>query len=224
MKVVPFKPAVQEGHDERNMRLNRPLSPHLLIYSPQLTSMTSITHRGTGLALTAYVAGIGISKHQLVIFLSLSLCAFWFLNRFSLLLGSLLLPQPLSAYLAAASLSSGTIFVGKFLMAFPFAYHFTNGIRHLVSIMTFLSKLCASTCAYYRINVYIFFFRPGTWARPSPSRRYTPLVMQWWEFLQFSPFCSWPSRSMFPLVNVRSNCVVQLLDSVIFDSSLIQRR
>lgn len=106
MKVMPYKPPAKEGHDERNMRLNRPLSPHLLIYSPQLTSMLSITHRMTGLALTAYMTGIA--------------------------LGALMLPQPLSAYLAAASLSSGTIFVGKFIMAFPFAYHFTNGVRHLV--------------------------------------------------------------------------------------------
>jgi succinate dehydrogenase / fumarate reductase cytochrome b subunit len=29
----------------------RPLSPHLQIYKPQLTSVLSITHRGTGLAL-----------------------------------------------------------------------------------------------------------------------------------------------------------------------------
>ncbi|KAJ1532078.1 hypothetical protein ONE63_000707 [Megalurothrips usitatus] len=106
MKVVPFKPQQQEGHDERNMRLNRPLSPHLLIYAPQLTSILSITHRGTGLALTGYMTGIA--------------------------LGALLLPQPLSAYLAAASLSSATVFAGKFIMAFPFAYHFVNGVRHLV--------------------------------------------------------------------------------------------
>ena len=62
MKVVPYKPPLQEGHDERNMRLNRPLSPHLLIYAPQLTSMLSITHRMTGLALTAYMTGIGLGK------------------------------------------------------------------------------------------------------------------------------------------------------------------
>ena len=30
---------------------NRPLSPHLQVYKPQLTSMLSITHRLTGLAL-----------------------------------------------------------------------------------------------------------------------------------------------------------------------------
>jgi succinate dehydrogenase / fumarate reductase cytochrome b subunit len=31
---------------------NRPLSPHLQIYKPQLTSVLSITHRGTGVLLT----------------------------------------------------------------------------------------------------------------------------------------------------------------------------
>ena len=30
---------------------NRPLSPHLQIYKPQLTSVLSITHRGTGVFL-----------------------------------------------------------------------------------------------------------------------------------------------------------------------------
>lgn len=32
--------------------VNRPLSPHLQIYKPQLTSVLSITHRGTGIFLT----------------------------------------------------------------------------------------------------------------------------------------------------------------------------
>ena len=32
---------------------NRPLSPHLQVYKPQLTSVLSITHRGTGVFLTA---------------------------------------------------------------------------------------------------------------------------------------------------------------------------
>ncbi len=34
-------------------RRERPLSPHLQIYRPQLTSVLSITHRGTGVALAA---------------------------------------------------------------------------------------------------------------------------------------------------------------------------
>ena len=32
---------------------NRPLSPHLQVYRPQLTSVLSIMHRGTGIALSA---------------------------------------------------------------------------------------------------------------------------------------------------------------------------
>ena len=32
---------------------NRPLSPHLQVYKPQLTSILSITHRATGVALAA---------------------------------------------------------------------------------------------------------------------------------------------------------------------------
>ena len=31
---------------------NRPLSPHLQVYRPQLTSVLSIAHRGTGVVLT----------------------------------------------------------------------------------------------------------------------------------------------------------------------------
>ena len=32
--------------------VNRPLSPHLQVYRPQLTSMMSISHRATGIALS----------------------------------------------------------------------------------------------------------------------------------------------------------------------------
>ena len=34
---------------------NRPLSPHLQVYTPQLTSVMSICHRATGIALAAGV-------------------------------------------------------------------------------------------------------------------------------------------------------------------------
>lgn len=48
MKITEAPRQAQEGYDERNMRVGRPMSPHLTIYKPQLTSMLSITHRGTG--------------------------------------------------------------------------------------------------------------------------------------------------------------------------------
>ena len=37
-----------EGYDERNKRLNRPLSPHLSIYKLQSNMIMSMGHRVTG--------------------------------------------------------------------------------------------------------------------------------------------------------------------------------
>lgn len=48
IKCTPAAVPPNESHDERNMRLARPQSPHLTIYKPQLTSMLSISHRITG--------------------------------------------------------------------------------------------------------------------------------------------------------------------------------
>ena len=48
MKATAAEQPKQEGYDEHNMRIGRPLSPHLTIYRPQLTSLLSITHRATG--------------------------------------------------------------------------------------------------------------------------------------------------------------------------------
>jgi succinate dehydrogenase cytochrome b subunit len=49
--------------------VKRPLSPHLQIYKPQLTSLLSITHRGTGvflslgaLLLTCWLVGLATSE------------------------------------------------------------------------------------------------------------------------------------------------------------------
>lgn len=46
---------------KKNKELERPMSPHLSIYKPQLTSTLSILNRGTGLAVSAvlYAGGIG---------------------------------------------------------------------------------------------------------------------------------------------------------------------
>lgn len=52
----------KETHDDKNNRLSRPMSPHLTIYKPQLTTLLSITHRGTGVALSGVTAGLGACK------------------------------------------------------------------------------------------------------------------------------------------------------------------
>ena len=85
---------------------NRPLSPHLQIYRPQLTSVLSITHRMTGFALSLiilfspmiiYFLTYSTETHQIIINI--------FQNVFIKVLFSLAL--------------------------FGLLYHLCNGIRHL---------------------------------------------------------------------------------------------
>jgi succinate dehydrogenase / fumarate reductase cytochrome b subunit len=85
---------------------NRPLSPHLQIYKPQLTSVLSISHRMTGFALSIiillspviiYFLTYSADTHQVVISL--------LQNSFIKLIFSLAL--------------------------FGLIYHLCNGIRHL---------------------------------------------------------------------------------------------
>jgi len=67
----------KETHDDKNNRLSRPMSPHLTIYKPQLTTILSITHRGTGVALSGVTAGLGACKFY-VFFIFNSLLVFIF--------------------------------------------------------------------------------------------------------------------------------------------------
>ena len=85
---------------------NRPLSPHLQIYRPQLTSMLSIAHRGAGIAL-----GVGAAFF-----------AWWLLAAAS---------GP-DAY-GTAQAFFGSVVGIIVLVGFTFAlfYHLCNGIRHL---------------------------------------------------------------------------------------------
>ena len=85
---------------------NRPLSPHLQIYKPQLTSVLSITHRGTGVFLS-----IG------ALFLACWLLAVaWGPEAYALL----------QEYLQAWY---GQVLLYAWL--FSLYYHLCNGIRHL---------------------------------------------------------------------------------------------
>ncbi|XP_058055213.1 succinate dehydrogenase cytochrome b560 subunit, mitochondrial-like [Anopheles bellator] len=106
LKPVKSDERPGESHDDRNARLKRPQSPHLSIYSFQLTSMLSITHRFTGMALTGYITVLG--------------------------LGALALPHDATHYLTMLEgLSAPTLIPLKFMIAYPFAYHTVNGVRHL---------------------------------------------------------------------------------------------
>jgi succinate dehydrogenase / fumarate reductase cytochrome b subunit len=88
-------------------RGNRPLSPHLTIYKPQLNSMMSIFHRVTGVGLT----------------LAAILVVWWFLAA--------------AAGPEAFATADGwiTSWLGGLVLIASVAalwYHFLNGIRHLV--------------------------------------------------------------------------------------------
>ncbi len=85
---------------------NRPLSPHLLIYRPQLTSVLSITHRMTGVVLTV----------------SLLLLVYWLA---ALAAGD-------TAYQAALGvLGTWPVKALLFFASYAFFYHLCNGLRHL---------------------------------------------------------------------------------------------
>jgi succinate dehydrogenase / fumarate reductase cytochrome b subunit len=86
---------------------NRPLSPHLQVYRPQLTTVLSITHRATGVALAVGTL----------------LLVYWLLAAAG---GS-------DAYLSARNFF-GNWFIKLLLFLWSFAlfYHLCNGIRHLV--------------------------------------------------------------------------------------------
>lgn len=86
---------------------NRPLSPHLQVYRPQLTSILSITHRGTGIFLA--------------------------LGALYLVSWLLAIASGPDAYASVSAFSASII--GRLLLlgwTFSLFYHLANGIRHLV--------------------------------------------------------------------------------------------
>ena len=88
-------------------RVERPLSPHLQVYRPQITSVLSIFHRMTGLALSA---GVFVLVYWLVA-----------------------VDGGAAAYEQAGSiLSAGWMKLCYVGWCFCFFYHLANGIRHLV--------------------------------------------------------------------------------------------
>lgn len=85
----------------------RPLSPHLTIYSRQLTSVMSILHRATGVALS--IGAFGLVAWLLAV------------------AGE---GQAYARFQAALHSTLGMAIVAAFVIAL--VYHFLNGIRHLL--------------------------------------------------------------------------------------------
>ena len=84
---------------------NRPLSPHLQVYKPQLTSMLSILHRITGFGLAV---GAVMGTWWLVAIMSGTSAYECFHDFAKSFIGQLML----------------------FCWLYAFVYHFLNGIRH----------------------------------------------------------------------------------------------
>ncbi|MBF0094444.1 MAG: succinate dehydrogenase, cytochrome b556 subunit [Alphaproteobacteria bacterium] len=86
---------------------NRPLSPHVQIYRPQITSVLSITHR---------ITGVGLAVGLLLLTYWLSSAAY----------------GPEAYHKATAFLGSWFGQVLLFGWTVALFYHLTNGIRHLL--------------------------------------------------------------------------------------------
>lgn len=93
----------------KNIKLGRPMSPHLTIYRPELTSILSICHRVSGGMWTGVMSGFAI--------------------------GMAVSPHNFSYYIEAIKASEiitpSLIVGGKFFVCYPFVYHTINGVRHL---------------------------------------------------------------------------------------------
>lgn len=84
----------------------RPLSPHLTIWRWQVTMLSSIMHRATGMALSAGAIVL----------------AWWLVSVSN---G----PEGYDSFMAYAAMPLGLLVLFGF--TWSFAYHFCNGVRHL---------------------------------------------------------------------------------------------
>lgn len=86
---------------------NRPLSPHLQVYRPQITSVLSILHRITGVVLALGIIPL----------------VYWF---------AALAGGPAAYQEAYGVLSSGFVQLLLLGWVLAFSYHLLNGVRHLL--------------------------------------------------------------------------------------------
>ncbi len=136
---------------------NRPLSPHLQVYKPQLTSVMSILHRMTGAALA-----VG------------ALIMVWWLAAAALGEG---------AYQGFANFAGSPL--GLFMLfgwTFCFYYHLFNGIRHLIWDMVFLFKIENAYRAGYVVLALTAFATIATWVCAYNGDDYSSLQRRPFEF------------------------------------------
>lgn len=118
--------------------VNRPLSPHLQIYKPQLTSLLSITHRGTG------------------VFLSIG----------ALFLSCWLLSIANGPHSYQAVQNHILTWYGQILLyawVFSLYYHLCNGIRHLFWDIGLGLELKTTYISGYAVLILSVLMTAGTW-------------------------------------------------------------
>lgn len=59
-----MKAQTPEDYWSKNKRLRRPVSPHLTIYKPQITSLLSLSHRASGIILSGAISGFSIGEYK----------------------------------------------------------------------------------------------------------------------------------------------------------------
>jgi succinate dehydrogenase / fumarate reductase cytochrome b subunit len=104
--MADVREALMSGRNSEGARVRRPLSPHMQIYKPQITTATSILHR---------IAGVGLAIGTLLFV--------WWLTAAA---------SSDTAFAHAAGFISSPL--GWLLIAgwtLSLWYHFCNGIRHL---------------------------------------------------------------------------------------------
>lgn len=118
--------------------VKRPLSPHLQVYKPQMTSVLSITHRATGVALVAGTLMV----------------AWW-------LIAAATGPKSFGVAQDFAASPLGTFMIFGWSVAL--FYHLSNGIRHLFWDLGYLFKIENAYKAGYLVLASTVILTAGAW-------------------------------------------------------------
>ena len=118
---------------------NRPLSPHLGIYRKQISTVLSILHRMTGIALFG---------GALLLVVWLAIAAYW--------------PAQYGSFYELACSSLGRLVLFGFTWAFY--YHLCNGIRHLFWDMGKGFSVPVMTRTGWAVVFFSLLFTAASWA------------------------------------------------------------
>ena len=116
----------------------RPLSPHLQVYKPQMTSVLSILHRMTGVGLTV----------------GLIMFAWW-------LVAAAIGPEAYKVFMGFAGSKLGLLLL--FAWTIAFYYHLANGIRHLIWDSGKLLKIKSAYAVGYLVLIFTIVMTAITW-------------------------------------------------------------